>query len=152
MGLSKSGQHQRLPSEEAGALCLADLQPMKPHYISNTVANEWKDDRADKSKYDLLTMSPTEIERIGSKFRIDEFAGRMGPEDVKLSDAMATSAAAVSTHMGSYEDSAEAFQHIQTILGLGMGASMVSDVAFEKREHCCLKASPCNHYLLQPLG
>ena len=134
-------EHQRIPNDQMGPLCLADLEDIKPQYISNIVVNEWRREAQDQLAYDLMTMSPTEIERIDCPPQCEEFSGKLKPMDIKLSDAMATSAAAVSPYMGAYEQSTEPFKHLQTILGLGMGESMVSDMTFEKRESCWLKAS-----------
>ena len=134
-------EHQRIPNDQMGPLCLADLEDIKPQYISNIVVNEWRREAKDELKYNLMTMSPTEVETVDCPPQREEFSGKLAPMDIKLSDAMATSAAAVSRHMGAYAQSAEAFKHLQTILGLGMGASMVADLTFEKRESCCLKAS-----------
>ena len=73
---------------------------MKPEYLSNMVVNRWKISHDCKEKYELLTMSPTGIERFDRDANKKQFEGRLEPEDVMLSDAMATSAAALSTHMG----------------------------------------------------
>ena len=133
----------RTHHEQARSLSLADLEDVRPHYISNIVVNEWRRTRSiSEPKYDLLTLSPSVIERVGRQpGDSGEFDGRMEPEDVKLSDAMTTSAAAVARHMGAFNQSAESFKHIQTILGLGMGASMISDTAAVKREGFCMRVS-----------
>ena len=112
---------------------------MKPQYICNIVVNEWEASEQDAATFDLLTMTPTDIQRITSEPGSSEFSEKLTPCDVQLSDAMATSAAAVSRNMGAYQESTKSVKHIQTILGLGMGASMISDLASEKREGSCVK-------------
>ena len=80
-------------------------------------------------------MSPTEIERLDRPECKEQFENKLDPGDVDLSAAMATSAAAVARNMGAYDQSAEGFKQLQTVLGLGMGSSMVSDVEALKREN-----------------
>ena len=128
------------------ALTLADLKEVKPQYICNTVVNGWRKYESEP-KYGLLTMTPTEIERIQLCEQMsdeqnsanDPFAGKLKPTNIKLSAAMAMSAAAVSPQMGAYEQTQQSITHILTILGLEMGASMVYDLAYERNEHQCLK-------------
>lgn len=84
-------------------------------------------------------MSPTEIERLDRPKGKEQFENKLNPEDVDLSAAMATSAAAVARNMGSYDESLEGYQQLQTVLGLGMGSSMVSDVEALKRENYFLR-------------
>ena len=121
-------EHEKLRHDESGPLTLGDLGPdMEPQYISNMVVNEWSLDEDEKQTYELLVMSPTVIERIDHRESKDQFQGRLEPKDVKLSAAMATSAAAVARNMGAYENSTEAFKQLQVVLGLGMDSSWVSD-------------------------
>ena len=121
-------EHEQLGNDESGSLNLGDLGPgMKPQYISNMVVNEWSLDKDGKRNYDLLVMSPTVIERLDYREGQVQFEGRLEPKDVKLSAAMATSAAAVARNMGAYESSTEAFKQLQVVLGLGMDSSWVSD-------------------------
>lgn len=98
---------------------------IKPKYLSNIVVNQWKESDKSEENYGLLTMSPKKIERLES---IEESVGGLKPSDIKLSDAMATSAAALSQHMGKYE-SAGGLSRFHTLLGLEMGTTMISDVA-----------------------
>jgi len=80
-------------------------------------------------------MSPTGIERLDRKAHgKDPFEGKLVPQDIKLSDAMATSAAALSTHMGKYDNSVEGLTRLHTILGLEMGATMISDIHSVQKE------------------
>ena len=107
---------------------------MKPEYISNIVVNRWKNDEKDKKHYALLTVSPSGIERFDQCGK-RQFQGKLEPKDIMLSEAMAASAAALSRHMGKYEDSTEGLIRLQTILGLDMGATKISDA--RHREQCC---------------
>ena len=124
---------------ETRSLTLADLKDMKPEYLSNMVVNRWKMSHESQEKYELLTMSPTEIERFDRDPNKMQFEGKREPEDVKLSEAMATSAAALSTHMGKYDHSIAGLTRLHTILGLEMGATMISDVKSLKIESLALK-------------
>ena len=107
---------------------------MKPEYISNIVVNRWKNNEKDKKHYALLTVSPSGIERFDQCGK-RQFEGKLEPKDIMLSEAMAASAAALSKHMGKYEESTEGLIRLQTILGLDMGATKISDA--RHREQCC---------------
>ncbi|XP_029188403.2 uncharacterized protein LOC114955692 [Acropora millepora] len=121
-------QHEKLGHDESGPLTLGDLGPdMKPQYMSNMVVNEWSLDEDEKQTYELLVMSPTVIERLDRREGQVQFEGKLEPNDVKLSAAMATSAAAVARNMGAYENSTEGLKQLQVVLGLGMDSSWVSD-------------------------
>ena len=72
-------------------------------------------------------MAPSGIERIDNVLGNNQFANRLHPRDIKLSEAMATSAAVVSFHMGEYESSIDPVQNLQIMLGLGMGNSIVAE-------------------------
>ncbi|XP_015769741.1 PREDICTED: uncharacterized protein LOC107348229 [Acropora digitifera] len=121
-------EHEQLGNDESGPLTLGDLEPkMKPQYISNVVVNEWSLDEDEKHTYELLLMSPKVIERLDRRESQVQFKHRLEPKDVKLSAAMATSAAAVARNMGAYENSTEAFKQLQVVLGMGMDSSWVSD-------------------------
>ena len=121
-------EHEKLGHDESGPLTLGDLGPdMKPQYMSNMVVNEWSLDEDEKQTYELLVMSPTVIERLDRREGQVQFEGKLEPTDVKLSAAMATSAAAVARNMGAYENSTEGLKQLQVVLGLGMDSSWVSD-------------------------
>ena len=106
------------------------------------MVNEWLLDKSEnEAKYELLIMSPTEIERLDRQEDKEQFENKLDPGDVDLSTAMATSAAAVARNMGAYDKSMQGLKHLQTVLGLGLGATMVSDVEALKRESCILKVS-----------
>ncbi|XP_078363488.1 uncharacterized protein LOC144647573 [Oculina patagonica] len=138
-----SSTNQGIPEEEK-PLTLADLKGMKPEYLANIVVNRWKKSKLSQHSYELLTMSPTGIERIDRDPNNKQFKGKLEPEDVKLSDAMATSAAALSTHMGKYDYTVKGLTRLHTILGLEMGATTISDIKSVRRESCTLRIFlPC---------
>ena len=123
-------------------LNLKDLEGMKPEYLSNIVVNRWmRDDSSDN--YEILTMSPSVIERLDRRSKEPQFEGKLKPEDVKLSNAMATSAAAISSHMGKYDTSIQGLTRLHTLLGLEMGAAMISDIQSVKKESVQWKV--CNN-------
>jgi len=123
-------------------LSLRDLEGIKPQYLSNIVVNEWSLDKSDnEAQYELLIMSPTGIERLDRQEDQEQFENKLDPGDVDLSAAMATSAAAVARSMGAYDKSLQGLKQLQTVLGLGLGASMVSDVEALKREPCIFRVS-----------
>ena len=107
------------------------------------MVNEWILDKSedDEAKYELLIMSPTGIERLDRQEGQEQFENKLDPGDVDLSAAMATSAAAVARNMGAYDKSVEGLKQLQTVLGLGLGATMVSDVEALKREPCIFRVS-----------
>lgn len=128
---------------ETRSLSLADLRDTKPEYLSNMVVNRWKLSEKSEESYELLTMSSTGIVRLDRTRGPDPFQGKLGPADIKLSDAMATSAAALSQHMGKYDNSVEGLTRFHTLLGLEMGATMISDYRSVRDESivfrvCCL--------------
>lgn len=137
---SSDTKHKRLKDDEPGPLNLGDLEGLKPEYLSNIVVNEWKTNKSDKDAYELLIMSPTGIERLDQSKQ--QFEDKLSPSDIDLSVAMATSAAAVASNMGSYDKSTEGFKQLQTVLGLGMGSSLVSDLHSLQRESCLFKILP----------
>ena len=106
------------------------------------MVNEWALDKSeDEAKYELLIMSPTGIERLDRQEDQEQFENKLDPGDVDLSAAMATSAAAVARSMGAYDKSMQGMKQLQTVLGLGLGASMVSDVEALRREPCIFRVS-----------
>ena len=121
-------------------LTLSDLS-VKPEYLSNIVVNRWKESDKCEENYGLLTMSPKIIERLDST-NMKPFSGELEPSDIKLSDAMATSAAALSQHMGKYE-SVGGLSRFHTLLGLEMGTTKISDVASLNKESCVEKVFIC---------
>ena len=121
-------------------LTLADLKGMKPEYLSNIVVNRWRSHEG-KKKYSLLIMSPSGIERLDRDPSKKQFEGKLEPKDVMLSDAMATSAAALATRMGKYDHAIEGLSRLHTILGFQMGATMISDMKAVQTESMALNVS-----------
>ena len=64
-----------------------------------------------------------------------DFHNKLTPRDIKLSSAMAMSAAAVSPYLGKNEASEQQFTHILTVCGMEMAANIVYDMTGEQREH-----------------
>ena len=153
-------------SDTEGAPNLADLKGIRPQYISNIVVNNWRLDQEGED-YGLLTMSPEKIGRLDFEPKItqpmndvngsmalvplnddvgatsddsdaDEPIPGLSPANVKLSEAMSASAAAVSIHMGSYEEAGDDYKNLFSLLGLEMGASVISDATAESTS-CCWK-------------
>ena len=120
--------------QETKSLNLVDLKDTKPEYISNIVVNRWEKNDESVDNYELLAMSPTVIERLDRRQQEGQFEGKLEPKDVKLSDAMATSAAAISSHMGKYDTSVQGLTRLHTLLELEMGARMISDIQAVKKE------------------
>ena len=122
------------------SLNLSDLKDIKPKYLSNIVVNRWKESEESEDNYELLIMSPTEIERLDRDSKEpSRFEGKLEPADVKLSDAMATSAAALSEHMGKYDQSLEGLSRFPAFLGLEMGATLITDLKSVQKESALLK-------------
>lgn len=116
------------------------------------MVNEWTLDKSENEvKYELLIMSPTRIERLDRAEGQEQFDNKLDPGDVDLSAAMATSAAAVARNMGAYDESMQGLKQLQTVLGLGLGTTMVSDVEALKREHCLLRVRSFKVTLTQSL-
>ena len=136
-----------IPLQGTKSLNLVDLKDTKPEYISNIVVNRWEKNDESVDNYELLTMSPTVIERLDRRQQEPQFKGKLETKDVKLSDAMATSAAAISSHMGKYDTSVHGLTRFHTLLGLEMGARMISDIQAVKNEGVLCKVrwmTTCN--------
>ena len=142
------------------SLNLADLGDLDPEYISNMTIHSWKKKGDSDSDDDLLTMSPTTIERLDrdpttiERFdrdpttieRLDRdpstvdqspddpFKDKLRPQDIELSDAMATSAAAISRYDNNFE-----VLRLSTILGLEMGAKVISNLEAIENEGWLMK-------------
>ena len=107
-----------------------DLLTMSP-----TTIERWKKEEDSDSVDDLLTMSPTTIERLDRDPSTDDpFKDFLKPQDIELSDAMATSAAAISR----YDNNLEVLR-LSTILGLEMGATVISNLEAIKKEGWLMK-------------
>ena len=129
-----------IDSANKRSLNLADLRDVEPEYISpeyisNMTIHSWKEEEDSDSDDDLLTMSPTTIERLDrDPSTVDPFKDKLRPQDIELSDAMATSAAAIS----GYDDNLEVIR-LSTILGLEMGATVISNLEAIKKERWLMK-------------
>ena len=142
------------------SLNLADLGDLDPEYISNMTIHSWKKKGDSDSDDDLLTMSPTTIERLDrdpttierldrDPSTVDPFKDKLRPQDIELSDAMATSAAAISRYDNNFE-----VLRLSTILGLEMGATVISNLEAIKKEGWLMKVRGCStrdqiSYILQ---
>ena len=93
-----------------------------------------QDDVAVNIENDDTQFTDTFIERCLSS---DHFNGKLKPSDIKLSSAMAMSAAAVSPYLGKNEEIERQFTHILTVCGIEMAANTVYDMDSERDEHCC---------------
>jgi len=118
---------------EKDILTLEDLQNIKPSYVCNVMVNNWTyagctDPR---KAYTILTISPHLIERIDDDRRNDFGESSIGPADIRLSDAMATSGAVIAYSMGDYHNKA-AFS-AQMMFGVSMGSTLVSDKRLLKK-------------------
>ena len=110
----------------------------------------WKKKGDSDSDDDLLTMSPTTIERLDrdpttierldrdpstvDQSPDDPFKDKLRPQDIELSDAMATSAAAISRYDNNFE-----VLRLSTILGLEMGAKVISNLEAIENEGWLMK-------------
>jgi hypothetical protein len=107
---------------------LSDIVDIKPEYQCNVTAHHWRKSEAKGgNQFELLILSPTIIERLDRDPLDKEFGseGFIQPADIKLSSAMATSAAVVSYDLGNMEDVNKPFRDLQIILGLGLGKNLV---------------------------
>ena len=124
-----------IDSANKRSLNLADLRDVEPEYISNMTIHSWKEEEDSDSDDDLLTMSPTTIERLDrDPSTVDPFKDKLRPQDIELSDAMATSAAAISRYDNNFE-----VLRLSTILGLEMGATVISNLEAIKKERWLMK-------------
>ena len=147
----RNGSYESLKDDPANerSLNLADLGNLDPkyiypEYISNMTIHSWKKKGDSDSDDDLLTMSPTTIERLDrvpstvDQSPDDPFTGKLGPQDIELSEAMATSAAAISRYDNNFE-----VLRLSTILGLEMGATVISNLEAIKKEIWLMKVRGC---------
>lgn len=133
---------QRRNLDPERPLTLEDLENVKPIFISNAAVNRWRRTTSPtEPDYEALIMSPQGIERLDRPAHEREFEGKLMPEDIYLSDAMATSAAAVDHHMGALEGE-EMFKDLKVTLGIAMGNSVVSDPRHVRKLNICLQILP----------
>ena len=134
----KSSSHEQLDDKypEKTTLTVKDLKNIKPYYICNVLVDNWiyKNSSDPRKAFTILTISPHLIERIDDDEYKDFDEHSIGPDDIRLSDAMATSGAVVSYNMGEYTN--EAALSVQMMLGVSMGKSWVSDKRLLKRTIC----------------
>ena len=142
----RRGSYESLKDDPANerSLNLEDLGDIDPEYISNMTIHSWKKKGDSDSDDDLLTMSPTTIERLDrdpstvDQSPDDPFTDKLRPQDIELSDAMATSAAAISRYDNNFE-----VLRLSTILGLEMGARVISNLVAIKKEIWLMKVKGC---------
>ena len=121
-------------------LSVADFENVSPFYISNTTINSWRRTPEDKDSFELLTITPREIRRLDSPYDEDVFLDKLDPVDVRLSEAMAMSAAALSQHMGK-ESGSDLYTDVRILLGVAFGATITSDPRGSRRKNFCLQVS-----------
>ena len=89
-----------LSDRNESVLTLDDLEEMTPVYIGCVTSNQWRRTTSPREQdSDILTMSPHDIERLGRPKREEELHGKLTPMDIYVSDATATSAAAINHQM-----------------------------------------------------
>lgn len=121
-------------------LTMADFENIPPFYISNTTANSWRRTPEDKRPFELLTITPREIRRLDSPYEEDVFLGKLEPDDIKLSEAMAMSAASLSQQMGKYS-CLDLYTDLRIVVGVASGGTISSDPRGKRRQNCCLQVS-----------
>ena len=122
------------------ALTLDDLDEMTPTYIGCVTSNLWKRTSSPREPdYEVLTMSSHDIERLDRPVGEEELYGKLRPMDVYLSEAAATSAAALNHQMGVEQGEQAPFKDLKVLLGLSLGASIVSDERHEEKRNFCLQ-------------
>ena len=115
------------------ALTLEDLDDVTPIYIGCITSNQWKRTPSPREDhYEVLTMSPQDITRLDRPQNEQELRGKLTPMDVYLSEVTATSASAINYHMGSMQGDEAPFKDLKVLLGLSVGASMISDERHEQ--------------------
>lgn len=105
-------------------LTMDDLIDVQPTYNCNVTVNNWRKTNSMNAKdFEVLTFSPTTIQRIDRQECEEEFDenGFISPQDIPLSEAMMTSSAALSYDVGGFEDQNHSFREIRILFGLGFG-------------------------------
>lgn len=122
------------------ALTLDDLDDVTPTYIGCVTVNRWRRTPSPReAHYEVLTMSPHGIERLDRAPEDEEFHGKLTPMDVYLSDAAATSAAALDPDGGRMVNDEAHIRDLKAMLGLSLGASIVADKRHEEKRHFCVQ-------------
>ncbi|XP_028408530.1 uncharacterized protein LOC114531087 isoform X1 [Dendronephthya gigantea] len=98
--------------------------------------------RSCPSAYSAVTNHPPQRHQNLEEFREsclngEYFKGKMKPSDVKLSSAMAMSAAAVSPNLGKHKAEENRFTHILTLLNMEMAAHLVYNMTGERESGVC---------------
>ncbi|XP_065183607.1 uncharacterized protein LOC135814415 [Sycon ciliatum] len=98
--------------------------------LSQIVANKWRlTDDDDEQNSQLMVLSSKRVD-ILSKAPTDEAAHgvQLGPDDIRISDAMALSGAALSLNNGVYSETFAlvAFRALQLIFGVAIGTSLLN--------------------------
>ena len=129
-------------------LTLDDLDEMIPVYIGCVTSNQWRRTTSPREQdSEILTMSPHNIERLDRPKREEELHGKLTSMDIYLSDATATSAAAINHQMGTMQGDDGPFKDLKVMLGLSSGTSIVSDQRHEKERHFCIQVNSSFKYL-----
>ncbi len=124
------------------ALTLDDLDGLTPTYIGCATINRWRRTTSPReAHYEVLSMTPHGIERLDRAPEDQELHGNLMPMDVYLSDCAATSAAAIDHDMGGKQGDEAPFRDLKVMLGLSVGASVVSDKRHEEKRHFCIQVS-----------
>ena len=138
-------------STKTKILSLADFENVSPFYICNTTVNDWKRTPDDEESFELLTLTPREVRRLDSPYEEDVFMDKLEPEDIRLSEAMAISAAALAPRMGGISgEGKDVTTDLKIILGVAMGASILSDPRKDRRRNICLQVSEAIRSPLRP--
>ena len=104
--------------------------------------------RSDPSAYSAVTNQPPQCLQELDEFRENclsgkDFKDKLKPSDVKLSSAMAMSAAAVSPNLGKHKAEEHRFTHILTLLGMEMAAHLLYNMAGERESSFCHRVRYC---------
>ena len=136
------GKTKILAMNPKQALTLDDLDDFTPTYIGCTTINRWRRTTSPReAHYEVLTMTPQGIERLDRPPEDQELRGSLTPMDIYLSDAAATSAAAVDHEMGGKQGDEAPFRDLKVMLGLSVGASVVADKRHEEQRHSCIQVT-----------
>ncbi|XP_078369702.1 uncharacterized protein LOC144653548 [Oculina patagonica] len=140
---SFGNKHKTQAISPKQALTLDDLDDFIPTYIGCSTINRWRRTTSPReAHYDVLSMTPHWIERLDRTPEDEEFHGHLMPEDIYLSDCLATSAAAIDYEMGARQGDEAPFRDLKVMLGLSSGASVVADRRHEEQRHFCIQILP----------
>ena len=93
---------------------------------------EIDDNRPTTSEAEAAGPSHPSDEFITSCLKGGNFAGKLKPKEIKLSSAMAMSAAAVSPYLGKNEDVERQFTHFFSVFGVEMATDIVYNMTGER--------------------